>query len=866
MNNNYKEMKIEDFLNTLETNENGLTSQEALKRLVRYGKNELPKKKKDSIFKIFIGELIDPIVLLLLVAIIASLIASEYIDALAIFLIVLIDLILGTYQENKARQTIESLAKLVPENVKVKRNGKEILINATDLTIGDYVFLESGDKISADMRLIEVHNFSANESILTGESVAIFKSSNAGEDNLIYAGTSVQSGRGIGIVTSIGINTEIGKIATTLNETKEEKSPLAIRVNKFSKQISLLIGLLAIILTIVLSLKGMPFTEIVVSVIALSVSAMPEGLPLALTMALTIASNKMAKKNVIVKKLNYVESLGSTTVIASDKTGTLTVNEQTAKKILLPNNMEYDIEGSGYHIDGKVIGNNLEYASKIAKLGVINNEAKFSEEEQIGDSIDIAFLVLGEKLKVKTDDIDIIDTIPYESENKYSAVFYKHNDKTYCTIKGSLETVMAFCNRIDFMDSFNENVIEKQNEELSSNGYRVLAIASGEILSKESYSESDIKSLTFNGLVGFIDPIRKEAHDAINKCLDAGIKVLMITGDHPLTAFKIANDLELSDNFNDVTTGDEVSYYYEQGEKAFDEFIKSKKIFTRVSPINKLRIVESLKRQGEFVAVTGDGVNDAPALKAANIGIAMGSGTDIAKETAKMIVIDDNFSSIVKGVLEGRVAYANIRKITYFLISCGLAEVLFFVLAIIFNMPIPLVAIQLLWLNVVTDGIQDIALSFEKAEDGIMMEKPRKPQENLFDRLLAEEILISGLFIGLMVFALWYFLINGENMNVRSARSYTMVLMIIMQNIHAFNCRSEKKSTFKISLKNNPIFLLGVLGSLILGIAVINVNFLSKLLKTSGMPLDDMILLILFGTIIILVMELYKIIRHRRGD
>ena len=476
MNNNYKEMKIEDFLNTLETNENGLTSQEALKRLVRYGKNELPKKKKDSIFKIFIGELIDPIVLLLLVAIIASLIASEYIDALAIFLIVLIDLILGTYQENKARQTIESLAKLVPENVKVKRNGKEILINATDLTIGDYVFLESGDKISADMRLIEVHNFSANESILTGESVAIFKSSNAGEDNLIYAGTSVQSGRGIGIVTSIGINTEIGKIATTLNETKEEKSPLAIRVNKFSKQISLLIGLLAIILTIVLSLKGMPFTEIVVSVIALSVSAMPEGLPLALTMALTIASNKMAKKNVIVKKLNYVESLGSTTVIASDKTGTLTVNEQTAKKILLPNNMEYDIEGSGYHIDGKVIGNNLEYASKIAKLGVINNEAKFSEEEQIGDSIDIAFLVLGEKLKVKTDDIDIIDTIPYESENKYSAVFYKHNDKTYCTIKGSLETVMAFCNRIDFMDSFNENVIEKQNEELSSNGYRVLEI------------------------------------------------------------------------------------------------------------------------------------------------------------------------------------------------------------------------------------------------------------------------------------------------------------------------------------------------------------------------------------------------------
>ena len=864
MNNDYKGMKIEEVLNALETSNNGLSSQEALRRLTAYGKNELPKKKKDSIFKIFIGELIDPIVLLLLVAIIASLIAGEYIDALAIFLIVLIDLILGTYQENKAKETIESLAKLVPESVKVKRDGKEILISANDLTIGDYVYLESGDKISADMRVIDAHNLSINESILTGESVAIFKSSKYAEDNLVYAGTSVQSGRGIGIVTSIGIATEIGKIATTLNETKEEKSPLTIRVNKFSKQISLLIGLLAVILVIVLSLKGMPFTEILVSVIALSVSAMPEGLPLALTMALTIASNKMAKKNVVVKKLNYVESLGSTTVIASDKTGTLTVNEQTAKKIMLPNNLEYNIEGSGYHIDGQVIGSNIEYATKIAKLGVINNEAKFSEKEPIGDSIDIAFLVLGEKLNIKINDIDVIDTIPYESENKYSAVFYKQNDKTYCTIKGSLETVMAFCNRIDFMTDFNKDIIVKQNEELSSNGYRVLAIASGEIEKKDSYKESDIKSLTFNGLVGFIDPIRKEAHDAINKCLNAGIKVLMITGDHPLTAFKIANDLELTDNFNDVTTGDELSYYYEQGEKVFDEFIKSKKIFTRVSPIDKLRIVESLKRQGEFVAVTGDGVNDAPALKAANIGIAMGSGTDIAKETAKMIVIDDNFSSIVKGVLEGRVAYANIRKITYFLISCGLAEVLFFVLAIIFNMPIPLVAIQLLWLNVVTDGIQDIALSFEKAEDGIMREKPRKPKENLFDRLLAEEIIISGLFIGLMVFALWYFLINGENMNVRSARSYTMVLMIIMQNIHAFNCRSEKKSAFKISLKNNPIFLLGVLGSLILGIAVVNINFLSKLLKTRGMPLDHMFILILFGSIILLVMELYKMIRNKK--
>ena len=340
---------------------------------------------------------------------------------------------------------------------------------------------------------------------------------------------------------------------------------------------------------------------------------------------------------------------------------------------------------------------------------------------------------------------------------------------------------------------------------------------------------------------------RKEAVTAINRCRGAGIKVLMITGDHPLTAFKIAKDLKLTNTYDEVTTGTEVEEYLKKGDKAFDEFVKSKKIFTRVTPMEKLKIVESLKRQGEFVAVTGDGVNDAPALKVANIGIAMGSGTDIAKETAKMIVIDDNFRSIVNGVLEGRVAYANIRKITYFLISCGLAEVLFFALAIAFNMPMPLVAIQLLWLNVVTDGIQDIALSFEKAEADIMNKEPRDPKENLFDRCLLEEIIISGVFIGLIVFGLWYYLLNVVQMEVGAARGYTMALMIIIQNIHAFNCRSEDKSSFTISIASNPIFAVGVLGSMILGVAVLEVDFLSMFLKTSHVPLIHLLELVLFG-------------------
>lgn len=867
----YYSMKVEELYQKLRTSEEGLSSKEVKKRIEKYGENALPKKKKDSIFKIFFNELLDPIVLLLIVAIIASIVVGEIVDAIAIFFIVLVDLIIGTYEENKANTTIEALSKLVPEKVKVERNGKEVLIDSKELTIGDFVYLESGDKISADLRIVEAHNFTVDESILTGESLSVEKNAKILSDkelsiteqtNCLFAGTSVITGRAKALVIGVGLNTEIGRIATTINNTKEEKSPLTIRVEKFSKQISILIGVLSVLLAILLYSKNLPLQEILVSVIALAVSAMPEGLPLALTMALTIASNKMAKKKVVAKKLHSVESLGSCTVIASDKTGTLTVNEQTAKKIVLPNGLEYMIEGSGYNTKGNVVGEKLEYAKEIAKLGVINNEAKFSSSEIIGDSIDIAFLVLGEKTKTKIDDVEILETIPYESQNKYSAVFYKIGKDTYCTVKGSLEVVTSLCKSMNFKKEFNKDLLERQNEELSKDGYRVIALANGKIKAKEEYTEKDIKDLKFMGLVGFIDPIRQEAVGAIKDCQTAGIKVLMITGDHPLTAFKIAKDLKLTNTYDEVTTSTEVEEYLKKGEKAFDKFVMSKKVFSRVTPMEKLKIVESLKRQGEFVAVTGDGVNDSPALRAANIGIAMGSGTDIARETSKMIVMDDNFKSIVNGVLEGRVAYANIRKITYFLISCGLAEVLFFALSILFDMPMPLVAIQLLWLNVVTDGIQDIALSFEKAEKNIMKEKPRDPKESLFDRTLLEEILVSGLTIGLVVFGLWLYLLKYVKMDVAIARGYAMALMIIIQNVHAFNCRSEKSSVFKISLTSNMIFLVGVLGSLILGVAVIEIDFLSIFLKTTHIPGMDLLKLLGVGLIIMLVMEVYKKIKY----
>ena len=865
----YYSKNIDEIFTNLKTSESGLSNNDVRRRLGKYGYNTIPRKEKDSLLKIFIGQIIDPIVLLLFVAVTFSFLSGEIIDGISILVIVFIDLVIGTYEENKANKTIDSLEKLVPISVRVIRDSKEIEIDIKELVPGDIVLLESGDKISSDMRIIESHNLTVDESILTGESIPITKTSKVIKDkdvpinsqsNMLFAGCNIVTGRGMAIVVGTGINTEIGKIALTLHNSKEEKSPLTIRMEKFSKQISAFIIIFSCLLAVLLYIKGFELSEILVSVIALAVSALPEGLPLALTMALTIASNKMAKKNVVAKKLYSVEALGSCTVIASDKTGTLTVNEQTAKKIVLPNDLEYEITGTGYMVEGTVIGEKLEYAKEIATLGVINNEATLTKENLLGDKIDLAFLVLSQKLKIK-EEVNVIDSIPYESSNGYSAVFYEENNKTYCTIKGSLEVVSKFSSSINFLKTDSFNKIYKQNEELSKDGYRVIAIALGEVEKKSSYTEKDIKNLNFMGLVGFIDPIRTDAIKAINDSINAGVNVLMITGDHPLTAFKIAKDLKLTKDYNEVTTSDEIRTYLKKSDREFDEFVKSKKIFARVSSLEKLKIVESLKRMGEFVAVTGDGVNDALAIQAANIGVSMGSGTDIAKDTSKLILLEDDFKSLVNGIFEGRVAYSNIRKIVYFLLSCGFAEVLFFTLSILFNMPMPLLAIQLLWLNVVTDGIQDIALSFEKGDKSIMTSVYQNPRKGLFDRKMISEILVSGITIGLIVFGVWIYLINYLKVDIGVARTYVMALMIIIQNFHAFNCRSEDKSIGDIALFSNKVFLIGIIGSVILGVSVIQIKFFNSFLKTTGLPSNNLSMLFALGLVILLVMEIYKKIK-----
>lgn len=874
----YYQLTAEETISHLNSTPTGLSSEDAIRRLEQNGKNSLPKGKQQTITNVFFSQFKNTLVLILLICAIVSYFAGEKIDTLFIIIVILTDAIVGTIQEWHAEQNANHLQNMMTQTSKVLRDKKETEIKTEDLVIGDIIIIESGDKIGADARIIEQNNLSINESILTGESLATTKNNQlisektnlSDQTNMCFCGTTVMTGRGKAIITNTGTNTEIGKIAHAVINHQQEKTPLVIRMEKFTKQISYLIAIIAIILTFILYLKNYAPKEIFFTVIALAISAIPEGLPVSLTIALSIASNRMAKRNVIVRKLNAVESLGSCTVIASDKTGTLTLNEQTAKKIILPDESTYEITGQGYNNEGTIqyqneqAKQNEDTLNELIKLGIINNEAFLEKENNKwnyhGDAIDIAFQVLAQKKEITTNN-KILKRIPYESENKYAITYYQENKQNYITMKGSNETVLNYCQTMIVNKQevpIDKQKIEELHDNLAKQGYRIITIAKGKADNLDT-----IPTLTLIGLTAFIDPIRKESKQAIDKCKKAGIKVIMITGDHPLTATTIAKELNLIQNENQVATGKQLEMFENKSEQELDQWIQNINVFSRVTPNQKLTIVESYKRLGEFIAVTGDGVNDAPAMKSANIGIAMGSGTDVAKETSSMIITDDNFLSIVAGVEEGRYAYNNIRKVVYLLLSCGISEVLFFTLAIIFNLPMPLVAIQLLWLNLVTNGIQDVALAFEKGDPNIMKQKPRNPKESIFNSLMIKECLIAGLFSGTIVFILWHYLITQKQMDITVARSYILMLMVLIQNIHTFNCRSETVSSFKIPIKNNPIVVLGVLGTLILQLIMNEVPFLSNIIKTTPLSIRTLGTIFLLALPILLLMELFKIINKK---
>ena len=622
-------------------------------------------------------------------------------------------------------------------------------------------------------------------------------------------------------------------------QTEDTKSPLEIKLSKFSRQISIGFIILAIILAIILYLKSYEISEIFSAVIALTISAIPEGLTIAMTIVLSIASNKMARKNVIIKKLNSVESLGSCTVIATDKTGTLTANEQTAKKIIFPSNKIVYIKGIGYNDVGEIKyeGNLANEIKTLGLMGMINNEAslklKNHKWNHSGDAIDTAFLALG--LKASINDVPKAEyRIAYEPAQKYSAVFFKQKDKMTVTVKGAPERILDFCEYMN-IDGENQKIDKQkilyQNNQLAGEGFRVIGVAKlkeSNLEIKKEYNENDIKGLTFLGLVGFIDPIREDVEEAVQICKNAGIKTIMITGDQKNTAETIGKKLGIN------------------------------KIYSRVTPMEKLEIVNNLKADDEFVAVTGDGVNDVPALKAANIGVAMGSGTDIAKDTGNMIITDDNFSTIVKGVEEGRRAYNNIRKVIYLLLSTGFSEIILFVLSIIFNLPIPLLAIQLLWLNLITNGIQGDALAFEEDKEDVLNKKVKK--QKIFDNLMIKEITISAIIMSVLEFVFYVYLYRIKNLDITLVRSYLLTFMVFLENIQIFNCRSERISMFKISGNNNRFLIISIILTLCIQTIIVRIPETAGFFGLATIPIENIGMLFL-GTIpLIIVMEIFKTI------
>lgn len=838
---------IEQILKQLDTNENGLKNKEADRRLKEEGKNKIPTAKKRTIIDIIIEQFKSPIIIILVFAAIFSFITNSTADAIFIIAVIGINTIIGTYQEWSSKKSAEKLQEMIKINAKVIRDDKREMIDSEEIVVGDIVEIESGDKIPADIRLINSKNLCIDESVLTGESkprnkntIELKKDTELAErTNIAFAGSVVAKGRGKGVVIATGKNTEFGKIAEKVLLSEDEKTPLVIKIEKFSKQISIGFIALAVIIAVILFVKGYAIDEVFSSVIALTVSAIPEGLTIAMTIVLSISSNIMAQKNVIVKKLSAVESLGSCNVIATDKTGTLTVNEQTAKKIVLPDGSQAYIKGIGYNDIGEIryeenIKNNVE---EIIKMGYINNEATLKFEEgkwkYSGDAIDTAFLALGMKIPIKNIP-QIKQRIHYESYLKYSAVMYEENENEIITLKGAPEKIVTFCKYMK-IDKENKDInvekILKQNAELASEGYRVIAIAKCKKNKFKNHyykelNEKDFKNFIFLGLVAFVDPIREGVEEAVKTCKKAGIETIMITGDQKETAEAIAKRIGIE------------------------------KVYSRVTPIEKLEIVNKLKNDGKLVAVTGDGVNDSPALKSANIGVAMGSGTDIAKETGNMIITDDNFSSIVKAVEEGRHAYNNIRKVLYLLLSTGLSEVILFIFSVIFNLPIPLIAIQLLWLNLISNGVQSSALAYEKDIEDVM--KNKNSNNNIFDKLMIEEILISAMIMAFIEIILYIYMYRIKKFDIITTRTYLLTFMVFIENMHIFNCRSEKISIFKIPINNNIFLVSSIFITSIIQIIIVRNTSIAKILDLTVISIEKILLLFLLTIPLIIIMEVFK--------
>nr|WP_183704462.1 HAD-IC family P-type ATPase [Marinobacter oulmenensis] len=862
----------------------GLTRQEASACLEKYGYNQLPTPPMPGVLELFARQFLSPFIYILMIASGISFALGQNPSGVFILIVLLINALIGTVQEYSAQKAAAALKQMMKGTAHVLRDGQIITVDVEEVVPGDTVLLSSGDKVPADIRLLSASSLAVDESMLTGESLAVAKNADThSEDSTplteradqCFAGSIITHGRGRGRVIATASETQLGKIAQGVTGKTSAEPPLMIRIRKFTYQVTF--GILAAIaaLACLMLLDGSySLEEMVLMTIGLAVSVIPEGLPAALTVALAIGMSRMARLNVIIRKLVAVEALGSCTLICSDKTGTLTVNELTIRKVMLPDGRQFDVTGEGVAPGGEIQGlesTDPDTLRELCVAGVLANESHldYSGGEWVsqGDIVDIAFLVMAKKLGMSISELrtrqEQIALIPYESEKAYSGVVNRIGDQTLIYAKGSPEKMLAMCDRMSTTDgatAIDKAALEAQFNELASRGYRIIALAR----KTSQPGDHDMTDMVFLGMVAMIDPLRHEAFEAIEKCRAGGIEVAMITGDHPATAKSIALELGLCDADATVVTGPMLEEASTRGQEAVDQLTRQARVFARIEPARKAQIVDSFMRDGHFVAVTGDGVNDAPAMRQAHAGIAMGKrGTDVAKETADLIVTDDNFSSIVAGIEQGRVVYNNIRKVIGLLVATGFSAILLFFFCVLAGLPMPMIAVQLLWLNLVANGFQDVALAFEPKEGGELSVKPRSPHEPVFDKHIIEHVLVVGSWMGLVAFLnfQWTF---EQTQNLEEARNLTLMLMVLFGNIHALNSRSEFRSLFRIPLLRNPFLMLAVPLAQLAHIGAMYTPGLSDVLQIQPISLQEWLQLLGFALSLLVVEELHKVLIRRR--
>ena len=880
---NYYNLNVSDTINSIGTSQKGLSVEESSKRLEEYGSNELKQKEKISPFQILIRQFTSSIVFILLTALIISLLIGEKLDAIVISTIVVLNGVFGFIQEFKAEKAIEALKKLTALKAKVIRDGKESEIDSRELVPGDIILLETGSKVPADARLIDIAAFQIDEASLTGESVPSDKTTDPlknnilvnDQKNMVFMGTIVTRGHAMAVVTGTGMDTEIGKIADIVQDVEEKLSPLQVKLKKFGRWLGIVtIGICLVVFGVgilreylITALFERSFVaEMFLASVALAVAAIPEGLPAIVTISLAFGVRRMASRNALIRKLPAVETLGCTNIICSDKTGTLTKNEMTVRDIYA-NNTLIEVTGDGYTPEGSFMqaGDeevNISDLELLFRSSTLCNDSRLNCNERweiFGDPTEGALLVSAGKAGFKKSELENrfprADEIPFDSERKCMTTIHRVNEENTAYVKGAPDVILVKCRYISINGQIKELTGEDRkrildtNHEMANRALRVLGFAYRSLNAKYTPEPEEIeRDLTFIGLQAMIDPPREEVRESIAKCRSAGISTVVITGDHKLTAIAITKELGLFKDGDRALSGEELD---KLSDDELDEIVESVAICARVSPEHKVRILSALKKRGHVVAMTGDGVNDAPALKRSDIGIAMGiTGTDVAKEASDMVLTDDNFASIVNAVENGRGIYSTIKQFAQYTLSSNFGEILVIFLAILIGWPLPLIAIQILWVNLLTDGLPGLALGLDPFSKDIMKRPPRKREEEIMSKDVIYNIAIVGVVMGVGTLFLFY----GYGVETVKAKSIAFTTLVMFQ---LFNVLTYRAKNFKIDFKTSKYLTVSVVISLLMQFAVLYTP-LNVAFKTVPLGMVDLIIIFLVSSSLYLTLETRK--------